>query len=120
MRQRVGIARALVANPEVLLMDEPLGALDAQTKLVLQEELLRIWSARRKAVVYVTHDIEEAILLGDRVIVLTGRPGRILDEIPVPLGRPRDLLDPGHAGVQAIRRHVWGLLEADVRRSLGL
>jgi NitT/TauT family transport system ATP-binding protein len=120
MRQRVGIARAFVANPEILLMDEPFGALDAQTKLVLQEELVRIWTARQKAVVYVTHDIEEAVLLGDRVLVMSGRPGRIREEIRVPMGRPRDLLDPDHPAVQEIRRHVWSLLESDVRHSVGL
>jgi NitT/TauT family transport system ATP-binding protein len=120
MRQRVGIARAFVADPEILLMDEPFGALDAQTKLVLQEELLRIWSAQRKAVLYITHDIEEAVLLGDRVLVMTGHPGRIREDIPIPFGRPRDLLDRDHPAVQQIRRHVWGLLETEVRTSLGL
>jgi len=120
MRQRVGIARAFVADPGILLMDEPFGSLDAQTKLVLQEELLRIWSAQRKAVVYITHDIEEAVLLGDRVLVMTGRPGRIREDISVPLSRPRDLLDRDHPAVQQIRRHVWGLLESEVKTSLGL
>jgi NitT/TauT family transport system ATP-binding protein len=120
MRQRVGIARAFVADPQILLMDEPFGALDAQTKLVLQEELLRIWSGQRKAVVYVTHDIEEAVLLGDRVLVMTGRPGRIREEIDVPLPRPRDLLDREHPAVREIRRHVWGLLESEVRSSLSI
>jgi NitT/TauT family transport system ATP-binding protein len=120
MRQRVGIARAFVANPQILLMDEPFGSLDAQTKLVLQEELLRLWTVRQKAVVYVTHDIEEAVLLGDRILVMSGRPGRVREEIHVPISRPRDLLDRDRPAVQDIRRHVWGLLESDVRHSLGL
>src|SRR6266496_2829375 len=89
MRQRVGIARALVSGAPVLLMDEPFGSLDAQTKLVLQDELLRTWREGAKLVVYVTHDIEEALVLGDRVLVMSGRPGRILEQMAVPFGRPR-------------------------------
>src|SRR4030042_2684733 len=91
MRQRVGIARAFVTNPQVLLMDEPFGSLDAQTKLVLREELLRIWGDDQKLVVYVTHDLEEAVLLGDRILVMSGHPGHIREEIPVHHSRPRDL-----------------------------
>ena len=91
MRQRVGIGSAFVTDPRLLLLDEPLGSLDAQTRFLLQEELLRLWTRSRSAVVYVTHDIEEAVVLGDRVLVLTGRPGRIQGEITVPLGRPRTL-----------------------------
>jgi NitT/TauT family transport system ATP-binding protein len=120
MRQRVGIARAFVADRQMLLMDEPFGSLDAQIKLVLQEELLRIWKDYQKAVVYVTHDIEEAVLLGDRVLVMSGRPGRILEEIPIPLGRPRDLVDRDQPAVKEIQWHIWKLLEGEVRTSLGL
>ena len=119
MRQRVGIARAFVADVPILLMDEPFASLDAQTKLVLQEELLRIWLEDRKLVLYVTHDIEEAIHLGDRVLVMTGRPGRILEEIPVPLSRPRDLT-PGQPAVTELALHIWHLLEDEVRRSLSI
>jgi len=119
MRQRASIARAFVADPEVLLMDEPFGSLDALTKLVLQEELLRIWSEHRKLVVYVTHDIEEAVLMGDRVLVMSGRPGRILEEIPIPLPRPRDLLDREHPEIAKIRARVWKFLEVEVRKNLG-
>ena len=118
MRQRVGIARAFVADPEILLMDEPFGSLDAQTRLVLQEELLRIWKDHQKLVVYVTHDIEEAVLLGDRVLVMTGRPGRIREEIPIPLGRPRDLSAREQPDVMEIKWHIWKMLEDEVRKSL--
>ena len=120
MRQRVGIARAFVTDPQLLLMDEPLGSLDAQTRLLLQEELLRLWTRSRSSVVYVTHDIEEAVLLGDRVLVLTGRPGRIQGEITVPLGRPRTLEYVANPDVTAIKWKVWKMLEQDARRSLGM
>jgi ABC-type nitrate/sulfonate/bicarbonate transport system ATPase subunit len=119
MRQRVGIARAFVADVPILLMDEPFASLDAQTKLVLQEELLRIWLEHRKLVLYVTHDIEEAIHLGDRVLVMTGRPGRILEEIRVDIPRPRDLT-PGQPEVTELVLHVWHLLEDEVRRGLSI
>ena len=118
MRQRVGIVRAFVANPEILLMDEPFSSLDAQTKLILQEELLRIWKSHKKTVIYVTHDIEEAILLGDRVLVMTGHPGRIREEIPIPLARPRNLITREHAEVAEIKWHIWKIIEDEVRKSL--
>jgi len=118
MRQRVGIARAFVTDPQMLLMDEPFGSLDAQTRLVLQEELLRIWEAHQKVVIYVTHDIEEAVLLGDRVLVMTGRPGRIREEISIPLGRPRDILSVERPEVTDIKWHIWKILEDEVRKSL--
>lgn len=119
MQQRVAIARAVLADPQILLMDEPFGSLDAQTKLVLQEELLRIWKEHRKTVIYVTHDIEEAILMGDRVLVMTGRPGRIREEIPIPLERPRNLVGSDHPDIARIKWHIWGMLEDEVCRSLG-
>ena len=118
MSQRVGIARAFVTDAQILLMDEPFGSLDTQTKLVLQEELLRIWKEHQKLVVYVTHDIEEAILLGDRVCVMSGRPGRIREEIPIPLGRPRDLSARDIPEVMEIKWHIWKMLEDEVRKSL--
>lgn len=89
MEQRVGLARVLAVNPAVLLMDEPFGSLDAQTRIMMQELFLRIWDEAGKTVVFVTHDVEEAILLADRILVLTARPGRIKEEIVVGLGRPR-------------------------------
>jgi NitT/TauT family transport system ATP-binding protein len=118
MRQRVGIARAFVADPQMLLMDEPFGALDTQTKLVLQEELLRIWKDHRKLVIYVTHDIEEAVLLGDRVLVMTGQPGQIREEIPISLKRPRDLSIGDRPEIKDIKWHIWKILEDEVRKSL--
>jgi NitT/TauT family transport system ATP-binding protein len=118
MRQRVGIARAFVADPEILLLDEPFGSLDAQTKLVLQQELLRIWQEHRKLVVHVTHDIEEAILLSDRIVVMSGRPGRIREEIAVPFARPRDLDVLATSAATGIRHRIWNILEEEVRQSL--
>jgi NitT/TauT family transport system ATP-binding protein len=120
MRQRAGIARALLANTPVLLMDEPFGSLDAQTKIVLREELLGLWAEDRKLVVFVTHDIEEAILLGDRVLVMTGRPGKIREEIPIPLSRPRSLADVQRPDISEIKLRIWKMLEYEVRGSLGM
>jgi NitT/TauT family transport system ATP-binding protein len=120
MRQRVGIGRAFVTDPRLLLLDEPLGSLDAQTRFLLQEELLRLWTRSRSAVVYVTHDIEEAVVLGDRVLVLTGRPGRIQGEITVPLGRPRKLEYAADEKVTEIKWQIWKMLEEEARRSLAL
>jgi NitT/TauT family transport system ATP-binding protein len=103
MRQRVAIARVLAIDPPMLLMDEPFGALDALTRRNLQDELLRIWSALRKTIVFVTHGIEEAIYLADRVVVMTYRPGRVKRIVPVPLARPRDTASPEF---NALKREV--------------
>jgi NitT/TauT family transport system ATP-binding protein len=89
MRQRVQIARALLMNPEVILMDEPFGALDFQTRLTMQELLQAIWSEFRPTILFITHDIEEAVFLGDRVVVMSRRPGRIIEELQVPLYESR-------------------------------
>lgn len=90
MKQRVSIARVLINNPEVLLMDEPFAALDAQTRLMMQEWLLSLWEEQTMSMLFITHDIDEAILLADRIFVMGVRPGRIIEEIEVPLSRPRD------------------------------
>ena len=110
MKQRVGIARALAIDPKVLLMDEPFGALDAQTRESLQAELLRIQERTRKTIVFVTHDLDEAVLLADRIIVL--RDGSVQEEIEVPLSAKRNDLEAlrGSADFVDIRHHVWSTL----------
>lgn len=118
MRQRAAIARAFLAEPDILLMDEPLRALDAQMRLVIQEELLDIWQTHRPMVLYVTHDIEEALLLADRVLVMSGKPARICKEFVVPLDRPRDLTGCSHPGFNEIKREIWKMLEFNVRNHL--
>ncbi|ATL68798.1 ABC transporter ATP-binding protein [Nocardia terpenica] len=114
MRQRVGIARAFATGSPCLLMDEPLGALDAQTRLLMQEELLALCETERKTIVLVTHSLEEALLLGDRVVLMSARPGRVRAEVEVPFGRPRSP-DVQHAKEFAeLRAHLWELLRGEV------
>ena len=112
MRQRVALARVLVNHPRILLMDEPFAALDAQTRTIMQQELLRVWSAERRTAIFITHNIEEAILLGDRVVVMTARPGRVKDIVAVDLPRPRDVTS---TEFNEIRRRVAVLLEDEVQ-----
>jgi ABC-type nitrate/sulfonate/bicarbonate transport system ATPase subunit len=112
MRQRVALARVLVNDPKILLMDEPFAALDAQTRTIMQTELLRVWSAERRTALFVTHNIEEAVLLGDRLVVMTARPGRIKEIVNVKLPRPRDVTS---AEFNEIRRYVASLLEGEVQ-----
>ncbi|MGQ0537506.1 MAG: ABC transporter ATP-binding protein, partial [Gemmatimonadaceae bacterium] len=119
MRQRVDVGRAFVSDAPLLLMDEPFGALDAQTRWALQGELLRIWQESRKLVLFVTHDIEEAVRLGDRVIVLSGRPGTVRAEIHVPLARPREIQRDDRA-VREMTWQIWQLLEREVRIGLAI
>jgi NitT/TauT family transport system ATP-binding protein len=110
MSQRVGIARALLLDPGVILMDEPFAALDAQTKSEIQEELVTIWQKSRSTIVFVTHSVDEALLLGTQVAVMTHRPGRIRELIPVDLPRPRDITSPRF---NDLKRHVLALIREE-------
>ena len=109
MNQRVGIARALLMNPQVILMDEPFGALDEQTRMDMQNELISIWQKHQGTIVFVTHGIDEALMLGTKVVVMSARPGRIRDVIDLDLPRPRDITSPQF---NEFKRHVLGLLRA--------
>jgi NitT/TauT family transport system ATP-binding protein len=113
MKQRVALARVLAFDPQVLLMDEPFGALDAQTREAMQEELTRLWERTRKTIVFVTHDIEEAVFLGDRVVVLSARPGRVKDVVPIALPRPRDLTVKKSVACLEYRNRIWDLIRSD-------
>jgi NitT/TauT family transport system ATP-binding protein len=116
MQQRVNLARALAADPEVLLMDEPFAALDAQTREFMQAELLKIWSEARKTVVFITHQINEAVYLADRVVVMSPRPGRIKDIFRVPFGRPRTLSLKRDPKFLEIEDAIWQLVEEKPER----
>jgi NitT/TauT family transport system ATP-binding protein len=118
MRQRVNLARALAIDPQILLMDEPFSALDAQTREIMQTELMRIWEEGRKTVLFVTHQIDEAVFLSDRVLVLARRPGRIQETVTVTLPRPRTLAVKRTAEFVAYVDHIWRLIEDDVRASV--
>ncbi|WP_425576098.1 ABC transporter ATP-binding protein [Streptomyces axinellae] len=118
MKQRVAIARSLAYDPDVLLMDEPFGALDAQTRESLQDELLRVWERTGKTVVFITHSIDEAVLLGQRVTVLTSRPGRVKESVPIGLGARTGSADPRSSSEFAGYRHrVWELLHDEISRA---
>jgi NitT/TauT family transport system ATP-binding protein len=114
MKQRVAIARALANDPDVLLMDEPFGALDSQTRGVMQKLLLRVWENSHKTVLFVTHDIDEAILLGDRVLVMTARPGRIKADITVEIPRPRTMDMVLEGDFIALKRRILSLLHDEI------
>ena len=118
MKQRVAIARSLAVNPEVLLMDEPFGALDSQTRSVMQELLLDIWQKERKTVLFVTHDIDEALFLGDVVYVMSARPGSIIDTIDVGLERPRDYDVVTSEHFIELKRRIMRSLHEEVGKAL--
>lgn len=121
MRQRVGIARALAINPDILLMDEPFGALDAQTREIMQSELLKIWEEDRKTVFFVTHSIDEAIYLADKIVVMSAsaHPGRVIEIINVDIPRPRGLEVKETTKFVRLRSHLWELLRDEVIVSAG-
>jgi NitT/TauT family transport system ATP-binding protein len=113
MKQRAALARVLAFDPKVLLMDEPFGALDAQTREVMQEELTRLWERTRKTIVFVTHDIDEAVYLADRVVVLTARPARVREEITISLPRPRSLEIKKSSQCHEYRNYIWDLIRTE-------
>jgi NitT/TauT family transport system ATP-binding protein len=115
MRQRVNLARALAIDPEILLMDEPFSALDAQTREIMQTELLRIWDKGRKTVLFVTHQIDEAVFLSDRVLVFARRPGRLQEDVKIELPRPRTLAMKRTPEFVALVDRIWRMIEDDVR-----
>ena len=118
MMQRVALARALANDPEVLLMDEPFGALDSQTRWLMQELLLRIWESSHKTVLFITHDIDEAILLGDRVHVMTARPGRIKEIVPIDIARPRSTEVLTSSRFTTLKRHIMALVHEEALRAM--
>ena len=118
MRQRSAIARAFVTDPAMLLMDEPFAALDAQNRIILQAELVRLWEQTGKTVIYVTHSIEEALLMGDRTVVMTAQPGRIKRIVDVPFPHPRDLMQlSASPEFGALKLDIWRVLEEEVTRA---
>ncbi|BDG74223.1 ABC transporter ATP-binding protein [Roseomonas fluvialis] len=117
MQQRCALARALANDPEILLLDEPFGALDHQTRELMQELLLEIWEADRKTVLFVTHDIDEAIFLANRVVVMSARPGRIKAEVAVPLPHPRDWTMKTSPDFAALKARLMGEIRDEVRRA---
>jgi NitT/TauT family transport system ATP-binding protein len=118
MRQRGAIARAFVTDPGMLLMDEPFAALDAQNRVILQTELVRIWEQTGKTVIYVTHSIEEALLLGDRTVIMTAHPGRIKQVIDVPFPHPRNLVTlSASPEFGRLKLDIWQVLEEEVMRA---
>ena len=119
MKQRVSIARAFAMEPEILLMDEPFAALDAQMRFILQDELLQLWQEHRRTVLFITHNLDEALLLGDRVAVMSARPGRIIADLEVPFERPRTGEVRGSAQFGELEQQLWQLLRAEVEASRG-
>src|SRR3954453_8302206 len=119
MMQRVALARALANDPEILLMDEPFGALDSQTRSLMQELLLKIWEHSHKTVLFITHDIDEAILLGDRVHVMTARPGRIKEMVEIDIPRPRNVDVLTSVEFITLKRRIMALIHDEAVRAMG-
>jgi len=118
MQQRVNLARALAVDPDVLLMDEPFGSLDEQTRITMQEQLIALWEGSRKTVLFVTHSVEEAVALADRVVVLSARPGRVILDLPITAPRPRTRYEEHDTpAFRAAAIQVWHALEAQVRQA---
>jgi NitT/TauT family transport system ATP-binding protein len=118
MKQRLSVARAFITNPEILLMDEPFAALDEQNKIMLQGELGKLWEANRSTVVFITHSLDEAVLLGDRVVVMTSVPGQLKRSFDIPFERPRDLMELRRTPeFNALTREIWELLREEVERA---
>jgi ABC-type nitrate/sulfonate/bicarbonate transport system ATPase subunit len=118
MRQRVAIARVLVYQPRILLMDEPFGALDAQTRMLMQELLLEVWEKNRITVLFVTHDVDEAVLLSDRVYIMTARPGKIQQVVDINLPRPRNAIDlESSPDFVQYRKQLLDLVRVEARKS---
>ena len=120
MRQRVNLARALAVDPEIILMDEPFASLDAQTREVMQQELLKVWSSSRKTALFITHQIDEAVYLADRVIVFSARPSTVKADIRVDIPRPRPLSVKRSPKFLEYVGEIWNLIESDVFRSIAL
>ena len=118
MRQRVNLARALAIEPDVLLMDEPFASLDAQTREIMQAELLRIWNATHNTVIFITHQIDEAIFLADRLMIMSARPGRVQEMIPIEIERPRTLAVKRDPRFVKVADHVWASIERQVRAAI--
>ncbi len=120
MQKRGSIIRTMIYDPDVILMDEPFGSLDAQTRTVLHQELLRIWSSRRKTILFITHDLMEAVTLSDSIVVLTGRPSEVRAQINVPLSRPRDVIDiHAQPGFSETYSHLWDYFRAELHVGTG-
>ncbi len=119
MQQRVNLARALIVDPEVLLMDEPFASLDAQTREIMQLELLKMWLQAKKTVIFVTHQIEEAIYLADRVVVFSARPTKVRDIVKIQIPRPRPLSVKRTKDFLDYTDHIWGIIQDEVLKSMG-
>lgn len=119
MKQRVALARAWIMKPKILLMDEPFGALDAQTRILMQEMLTQLWQDNKTTVLFVTHDIDESLLLADRIILMSGHPGRIAEDIPVKLQRPRTIenVTPQHEFIET-KKHILEIMRKEVNRMI--